>query len=87
MPGNITGYDVETGKQLWIFHTIPQKGEEGNETWEQDSWKYTGNAGAWAPLTADPKLGYVYLPLEAATGDFYGGHRPGNNLFSQSLVP
>jgi quinoprotein glucose dehydrogenase len=86
VPGNIMGYDVKTGKQLWIFNTIPQKGEEGNETWEQDSWKYTGNAGAWAPLTADPKLGYVYLPLEAATGDFYGGHRPGNNLFSQSLV-
>ncbi len=84
--GDIMGYDVKTGKQLWIFHTIPQQGEEGNETWEKESWKYTGNAGAWAPLTADPELGYVYLPLEAATGDFYGGHRPGNNLFSQSLV-
>lgn len=84
--GDIMGYDVKTGKQLWIFHTIPQHGEEGNETWEKESWKYTGNAGAWAPLTADPQLGYVYLPLEAATGDFYGGHRPGNNLFSQSLV-
>lgn len=84
--GDIMGYDVKTGKRLWIFHTIPQQGEEGNETWEGDSWKYTGNAGAWAPLTADPELGYVYLPLEAATGDFYGGHRPGNNLFSQSLV-
>ncbi len=84
--GDIMGYDVRTGKQLWIFHTIPQPGEEGNETWEKESWKYTGNAGAWAPLTADPQLGYVYLPLEAATGDFYGGHRPGNNLFSQSLV-
>jgi len=84
--GDIMGYDVKTGKQLWIFHTIPQQGEEGNETWEKDSWKYTGNAGAWAPLTADPQLGYVYLPIEAATGDFYGGHRPGNNLFSQSLV-
>ncbi|HMG92342.1 MAG TPA: PQQ-binding-like beta-propeller repeat protein [Chryseolinea sp.] len=84
--GDIMGYDVRTGKQLWIFHTIPQKGEEGNETWEKESWKYTGNAGAWAPLSADAELGYVYLPLEAATGDFYGGHRPGNNLFSQSLV-
>ena len=84
--GDIMGYDVKTGKRLWIFHTIPQQGEEGNETWEKDSWKYTGNAGAWAPLTADPELGYVYLPIEAATGDFYGGHRPGNNLFSQSLV-
>jgi quinoprotein glucose dehydrogenase len=84
--GDVMGYDVRSGKRLWVFHTIPQKGEEGNETWENDSWKYTGNAGAWAPITADPKLGYVYLPLEAATGDFYGGHRPGNNLFSQSLV-
>ncbi len=84
--GDIMGYDVRTGKRLWVFHPIPQPGEEGNETWQQESWKYTGNAGAWAPLTADPKLGYVYLPLEAATGDFYGGHRPGNNLFSQSLV-
>ncbi len=84
--GDIMGFDVRTGKRLWTFHPIPQQGEEGNETWEQGSWKYTGNAGAWAPLTADPKLGYVYLPLEAATGDFYGGHRPGNNLFSQSLV-
>jgi len=84
--GDIMGYDVKTGKQLWIFHTIPQRGEEGNETWEKDSWTYTGNAGAWSPLSADPELGYVYLPIEAATGDFYGGHRPGINLFSQSLV-
>jgi len=84
--GDIMGYDVKTGKRKWIFHTVPQKGEYGNETWLSDSWTYTGNAGAWAPLTADEKLGYVYLPLEAATGDFYGGHRPGDNLFSQSLV-
>ena len=84
--GDIMGFDVITGKHLWTFHTIPQQGEEGNETWEKESWKYTGNTGAWSPLTADPGLGYVYLPIEAATGDFYGGHRPGNNLFSQSLV-
>lgn len=84
--GDILGYDVKTGKKIWTFHTIPQAGELGNETWKQESWKYTGNAGAWAPLTADPDLGYVYLPLEAPTGDFYGGHRPGDNLFSQSLV-
>ena len=83
--GDIMGYDVRTGRQLWIFHTIPQHGEEGNDSWEDGSWKYTGNVGAWAPLSADPELGYVYVPLEAATGDFYGGHRPGNNLFSQSL--
>lgn len=84
--GDIMGYDVRAGKHLWTFHTIPQNGEEGNETWEEGSWKYSGNVGAWAPLTADPSLGYVYIPLEAATGDFYGGHRPGDNLFSQSLV-
>ncbi len=84
--GDILGYDIKTGKKLWTFHTIPQAGELGNTTWKVDSWKYTGNAGAWAPLTADPELGYVYLPIEAATGDFYGGHRPGDNLFSQSLV-
>lgn len=84
--GDIMGFDVKTGKHLWTFHTIPQPGEEGNETWEQDSWRYTGNTGAWAPLTADSDLGYVYLPIEAATGDFYGANRPGNNLFSQSLV-
>ncbi|MEJ1236641.1 PQQ-binding-like beta-propeller repeat protein [Chryseolinea sp. T2] len=84
--GDIMGFDASTRKHLWTFHTIPQQGEEGNETWKQDSWKYTGNTGAWAPLTADPSLGYVYLPIEAATGDFFGGSRPGNNLFSQSLV-
>jgi len=84
--GDIMGYDVRSGQKLWTFHTIPQQGEEGNDTWQNESWKYTGNVAAWAPLTADPELGYVYVPLEAPTGDFYGGHRPGSNLFSQSLV-
>ena len=84
--GDIIGLDARTGKRLWTFHTVPQAGEEGNETWENESWKYTGNVAAWSPLTADPELGFVYIPLEAATGDFYGGHRPGDNLFSQSLV-
>ncbi|HYP14129.1 MAG TPA: pyrroloquinoline quinone-dependent dehydrogenase [Bryobacteraceae bacterium] len=86
VPGYIRGYDVRTGKKIWTFKTIPQKGEFGNETWEQDSWKYTGNTGAWAPLTGDPELGYVYIPVEAATSDFYGGHRPGANLFADSIV-
>jgi quinoprotein glucose dehydrogenase len=85
-PGFIRGYDVRTGKRLWIFHTIPQPGEFGNETWEGDSWRYTGNAGAWTNLAADQELGYVYLPVEDATGDYYGGHRLGNNLFSSSIV-
>ena len=84
--GDVAGYDVRTGKQLWIFHTIPQDGEFGIDTWEEDSWKNTGNTGVWTPFSADAELGYVYLPVEAATGDFYGGHRPGDNLFSQSLV-
>ena len=86
VPGYIRGFDVRTGKKLWTFHTIAQPGESGNETWENDSWKYTGNTGAWAPLSADEELGYVYLPVEMPTGDFYGGTRTGNNLFSDSLV-
>ena len=84
--GDVSGYDVHTGKKLWLFHSIPQEGEFGNDTWGNESWKYTGNVGSWPPLSADPELGYVYLPMEAATGDFYGGHRPGDNLFSQSLL-
>jgi quinoprotein glucose dehydrogenase len=86
VPGYVRGYDVRTGKLLWTFHTIPQAGEFGNETWEKDSWKYTGNTAVWAPMSADEELGYVYLPIEAPTGDFYGGHRPGANLFGNSLV-
>ena len=86
VPGFIRGYDARTGERLWIFHTIPQPGEFGNETWEGDSWSYTGNAGVWAPFSVDDELGYVYLPTEAATGDYYGAHRLGDNLFTQSLV-
>ena len=86
VPGYIRGFDVRTGKRIWTFRTVPHAGEEGVETWEKDSWKYTGNAGAWAPLAGDEELGYVYIPVEAPTGDFYGGHRLGNNLFSDCLV-
>lgn len=86
VPGYIRGFDVHTGKRLWTFRTIAHPGEIGGESWGNDSWKYTGNTGAWAPLSADEELGYVYIPVEAPTGDFYGGHRPGNNLFSDSLV-
>ena len=86
VPGYIRGFDVRTGRKLWTFRTIPHAGEFGNETWENNSWTYTGNTGAWAPLSADPELGYVYIPVEAPTGDFYGGTRPGANLFSDSLV-
>ena len=84
--GYIRGFDVRSGKRLWTFHTIPQPGEFGNDTWQNDSWSYTGNTTVWSPFSADEELGYVYLPVESATGDFYGGHRPGNNLFAGSLV-
>jgi quinoprotein glucose dehydrogenase len=84
--GYVRGFDVRTGKRLWIFHTIPQPGEQGNETWENDSWSYTGNAGNWAPITIDEALNRVYLTIESGTGDYYGGHRPGANLFSDSIV-
>src|SRR5665213_2240984 len=86
VPGYIRGFDIRTGKRIWTFHTIPRPGEFGNDTWGADSWKYTGNTGAWAPLSADEELGYVYIPVEMPTGDFYGGNRPGNSLFSDSLV-
>lgn len=86
VPGYVRGFDARTGRELWRFNTIPQAGERFVETWERDSWKYTGNAGVWAPFSADDGLGYVYLPVEAPTGDLYGGHRPGNNVYSSSLV-
>jgi quinoprotein glucose dehydrogenase len=84
--GYVRGYDVRTGKRLWIFHTIPQPGEAGNETWENDSWSYTGNAGNWGAITIDEATNRVYLATEMATGDYYGGHRPGANLFTDCVV-
>ena len=84
--GYVRGYDVRTGKRLWIFHTIPQPGEAGNETWENDSWSYTGNAGNWGAITIDEAANRVYLATEMATGDYYGGHRPGANLFTDCVV-
>ena len=85
-PGHVRGYDAFTGELRWTFHTIPQPGEYGNETWEDGSWEYTGNAAVWTPISADLELGHVYLPVELGTGDYYGGHRLGDNLFSQSIV-
>ncbi len=86
VPGYVRGYDVRTGKLLWTFRTIPRPGELGHDTWLNDSWKYSGNTGVWPPMSADLELGYVYLPVELPTGDYYGGHRPGNTLFGESLV-
>src|SRR5947207_1920434 len=84
--GFVRGYDARTGKRLWIFHTIPLAGEFGNDTWERDSWSYTGNAGVWAQMTVDEETNTVFLPVELPTGDYYGGHRPGAGLFGESLV-
>jgi quinoprotein glucose dehydrogenase len=84
--GFVRGYDVRTGKRLWIFHTIPRPGEFGIDTWLNDSWSYTGNTGVWGQISVDEQLGLVYLPVELPTGDYYGAHRPGNNLFGESLV-
>jgi glucose dehydrogenase len=85
-PGHIRGYDVRTGELRWRFNTIPQPGETGHASWEGDSWRYTGNTGVWSMMSVDTETGYIYLPVEAGSNDFYGGHRPGDNLFSQSLV-
>ncbi len=84
--GDVRGYDVKTGKLRWTFRTIPREREFGVETWEDRSWDYTGAVNAWSNLSADEELGYIYLPLTSPTSDMYGGHRLGNNLFSDSLV-
>ena len=84
--GLVRAFDVRTGKLLWTFNTIPRPGEFGNDTWERDSWAINGNTGVWTQITVDEDLGLVYLPVETPTSDFYGGHRPGNNLFAESLV-
>ncbi len=86
VPGNILAYDGRTGRHLWKFNVIPQAGEYGNETWEEGSWEYTGNVSAWAPLTADPARNLVFIPTDPGTNDYYGGHRPGDNLFGTSLI-
>ncbi|MGE0463778.1 MAG: pyrroloquinoline quinone-dependent dehydrogenase [Vicinamibacterales bacterium] len=84
--GYVRGFDVRTGRRLWIFRTIPGPGDLGHETWLKDSWAYTGNTGVWAQISVDPELGLAYLPVELPTHDYYGGYRPGDNLFSESLV-
>lgn len=84
--GDVRGFDAISGKHLWTFQTIPQKGEFGNHTWEEDSWKWVGNVNVWSQTSCDPILGHVYLPLTAPTHHLYGGDRPGHNLFSTSTV-
>jgi quinoprotein glucose dehydrogenase len=85
-PGDVSGYDVRTGRKVWTFHSIPRAGEFGHDTWEDGSGEYTGNTNVWTSMSVDEELGYVYLPFGTPTNDFYGGHRPGQNLFAESLV-
>ena len=84
--GHVRGYDVRTGKRLWIFHTIPTRTEFGHDTWLNGSAEYTGNNGVWTQMSIDAELGLAYLPVESPTSDYYGGHRPGNNLYGETLV-
>ena len=84
--GDVRGYDVRSGKRLWVFHTVPQQGEFGNDTWEGDSWKWMGNTNVWSMMSADEELGHVYLPVTSPTFNFAGSFRPGDNLFSNSIV-
>ncbi len=84
--GDVSGFDVRTGKRIWTFRSVPQPGEFGHDTWEGDSAEYTGNTNVWSLMSGDDELGYVYLPFGTPTNDYYGGHRPGNNLFAETLV-
>ena len=84
--GFVRGFDVRTGKRLWIFHTIPRSNEFGYDTWEKDSASYTGNTGVWGQISVDEQLGMAFIPVELPTGDYYGGHRPGNGLFGETVL-
>lgn len=86
IPGHIRGYDAKTGQMIWKFNVVPQPGEFGHDTWEGDSWTYTGNISAWAPLSADSELDLVFIPTDTPTNDYYGGDRLGDNLYGTSLI-
>ena len=86
VPGDIMGYDAQTGEHLWKFHVIPRPGEFGHETWENDAWQWSGDMSSWAPASADPELGLVYIVTNASTVQAYAGHRPGHNLFGGSVL-
>ena len=85
-PGHVRGFDARTGEMKWIFHTIPQEGEIAVETWENDSWRYSGHSNVWGTMAVDDELGFVYLPTGTPTNDYYGGMRPGDNLFAESII-
>ena len=86
VPGDILAYDARNGKLKWKFHVIPRPGEFGHDTWENDAWQWTGDVSSWAPMSADPELGLVYIPTTGPTIDYYGGFHPGDNLYGTSLI-
>lgn len=86
VPGWVQAFDVDTGAPKWVFRTVPQEGDFGLDTWEENSWTYSGNTNVWTQMSADPELGYVYLPTGTPTNDFYGGQRLGDNLFAESVI-
>jgi glucose dehydrogenase len=86
VPGDILAYDAKTGKHLWKFHVIPRPGEFGHDTWQNEAWRTTGDVSSWAPMSADYERGIVYIPTNPPTIDYFGGFRPGNNLFSTSVI-
>ena len=86
VPGDILAYDARTGDFKWKFNVIPKPGEYGHETWENDAWEWTGDVSSWAPLSADPENNLVYIPTNSATIDYYGGFRPGDNLYGAAII-
>jgi quinoprotein glucose dehydrogenase len=86
VPGDILAYDARTGDHKWKFHVIPRPGEVGHETWENDAWQWTGDVSSWAPMSADPERGLVFIPTNPPTIDFFGGFRPGDGLFGTSVI-
>ena len=85
-PGDVQAFDARTGEPRWTFHVVPRQGEFGIHTWENESWKYTGNTNVWSLISADEELGLAYFPLSSPTNDMFGGHRLGDNLYSDSIV-
>ena len=86
VPGDILAYDARTGKHLWKFHVIPRPGEFGHETWRNNAWSYTGDVSSWAPMSADHERGIVYIPTNPPTIDYFGGFRPGADLYGTSVI-
>ena len=85
-PGWVKGIDARTGDTKWTFRTVPQGDDFGAESWQNESWRYSGNTNVWSMLSVDDEAGYIYLPTGTPTSDYYGGHRVGDNLFAESLV-